>query len=101
LHLLNASYCEPHNRRRADIPATRAAELHALGFRVGTPARLGIGVLSVRGEEACRLLGIVTAPIIELGGAGITVAGGLLHVFELGAVSSAVVMKVARIECAE
>jgi hypothetical protein len=43
----------------------------------------------------------VTAPIVQLRVARITVPGGLLHVLELGAVSSAVVMKVARIECAE
>jgi hypothetical protein len=38
------------------------------------------------GEERRRLLGIVAAPIIELGGAGVAMAGGFLHIFELGAV---------------
>jgi hypothetical protein len=38
-------------------------------------------------EERRRLLGIVAEPIIELGGAGVTMAGGFfLHIFELGAV---------------
>src|SRR5271168_4130829 len=41
---------------------------------------------SVGREERRRLLGIVAAPIIELGGAGVAMAGGLLHIFELGAV---------------
>jgi hypothetical protein len=39
--------------------------------------------------------------VVELGGTGVAVACGLLHVFELRAVFKRVVIKVARIECAE
>jgi len=52
-------------------------------------------------KKARRFLGVTPAAIIQLRGARVTMPGGLLHVFELAPFSSAVVMKVARIECAE
>ena len=52
---------------------------------------------SVDHEERRRLLWIVAAPIIELGSAGVAMTGGFLHIFKLGACSSA--MTVVR-ECA-
>ena len=47
---------------------------------------MGGPVCSIRREKARRLLRIVPASVGELGGAGIAVPGGRLHVLELGAV---------------
>jgi hypothetical protein len=40
-------------------------------------------VVLIRRKKACRFLGIVAAPVVKLRGARVTVACGLLHVFEL------------------
>jgi hypothetical protein len=54
-----------------------------------------------RRKEACGLLRIIAAAVVELGGARLTVPGARCTSSSVAPFSSAVVMKVARIECTE